>query len=77
MNAQNTETVARVVRVVRGIGARTPDERQAALLAQDGGASVFEGLAASRRGGREPINAPAFRAIDSLDLVPGDGVAEI
>jgi DNA-binding XRE family transcriptional regulator len=74
VNAHNTEGLALAVRMVKGIAAQTPEDRRAAILAQTNGqTSPFETFAASRRNGRELMNAPAFRAADSLGLIPGDG----
>jgi DNA-binding XRE family transcriptional regulator len=74
MNTRNAEALAQAVGMVKGIAAQTPDARRTAILANTNGkASLFEALAVSTRNGHEPINAPAFRAADSLDLIPGDG----
>jgi hypothetical protein len=76
MNAQNAESLAQAVRMVRDIDAQTPDGRRAALFAQANGISMFDQFVAARRTNHEPINAPAFQTADSLDLVPGDGDLE-
>jgi len=74
MNAPNAEALAQAVRMVRQVAGQTPEDRRAAILAQtDGRTSLFEAFAASRRHSHELINAPAFRAADSLNLIPGDG----
>ncbi|MDR2380886.1 MAG: helix-turn-helix domain-containing protein [Bifidobacteriaceae bacterium] len=77
MNAHNAEALAQAVSMVAGIAAQTPDDCRAALLAQvSGRTSPFEAFAAKRRTLRDPMNAPAFQAVESLDLVAGDGTAE-
>jgi len=74
MNAQNSEILARAMRMVKAMDATTPDGRRAALFMQDrNGSSLFEEFVTNREGSHEPVNAPAFRAIDLLDLAPGDG----
>ncbi|MDR3202008.1 MAG: hypothetical protein LBT54_02575 [Bifidobacteriaceae bacterium] len=78
MNSQNAEAMARAIRIVRDLAGRTPAERRADLLAHGpDGMSVFDRFVTARERTHEPINAPAFKAVDLLDSLHdrGDEIA--